>query len=110
FFGWSERVLASNSSGGTGEKPMAVSSNKTAQEKISMGAGLRTIQRTYLAARSKSQSWRSTGILPVGTVGVSPAGSDFTDSLFAGILASAGKMPAGPTDKMSVLRLSRTNK
>ena len=57
FFGWSERVLVSNWSGGTGEKPMAVSSSKTPQEKISIGAGLCTIPRTYLATRSKSQSW-----------------------------------------------------
>src|SRR5438874_4118047 len=107
FFGWSERVLASNWSGGTGEKPMAVSSSKIAQENISIGAGLRTIQRTYLATRSKSQSWCSTGILsatgrircgePVGLVGVSPAGTGLTNSPLAGFFASA--------DKMSVLRL-----
>src|SRR5437016_4188080 len=34
FFGCNERVLASNRSGGTGEKPMAVSSSKTAHEHI----------------------------------------------------------------------------
>src|SRR5262249_47385736 len=103
FFGCSERVLASNSSGGTGAKPKAVSSSKTAQEKISMGAGLRTIKRTYRATRSKSQSRRSTGILPVGLVGVSTAGRDFTDSTLAEAVAPAGRLPAGPTDRMSVL-------
>src|SRR5215831_19692141 len=111
FFGCSERVLASNWSGGTGEKPMAVSSSKAAQENISIGTGLRAIPRTYLATRSKSQSRRGTGILPVGLVGVLPAGRDFTDSMFAEAVAPAGKMPAGPTDRMSVpRRSSRTNK
>jgi len=46
FLGSSERVLASNWSGGTGEKPTAVSTNKTMLEEISMGAGLRTVHRT----------------------------------------------------------------
>src|SRR5439155_11386194 len=72
FFGCNERGLASKRSGGTGEKPIAVSSNKIAAEKISIGAGLRTVQRTYFRTSSKSQSCCCTGILPVGPVGVSP--------------------------------------
>ena len=103
FFGCNERVLASNRSGGTGEKPMAVSSSKTAPEHISMGAGRATVQRTYFRASSKSQSCCGTGIVPAGT--------DFTDSARAEFVELAGKMPAGPTNKMSVLRRSSlTNK
>ena len=56
FFGCNERGLASKRSGGTGEKPIAVSSNKIAVEKISIGAGLRTVQRTYFVTASNSQS------------------------------------------------------
>ena len=59
FFGCKERVLASKRSGGTGEKPMAVSNNNAAPEKISIGAGLRTVHRTYFLTISKSQSWRT---------------------------------------------------
>src|ERR1043166_6605690 len=58
FFGWSERVLASNWIEGTGEKLMAVRSSKTAPEIISIGTGLREIHWTYFATRSKSQSRR----------------------------------------------------
>jgi predicted RND superfamily exporter protein len=38
------------------------------------------------------------------STGVSPAGTDFTDSSDREPLASAGKMPAGSTDKITVLR------
>src|SRR5207244_10226679 len=92
FFGCNERVLAWKWSGGIGEKPIALSNNKTAPEKISMGAGLRTVQRTYFLVISKSQSCCSAGDLAVD-----PGAADET--------------PAGPTDKMSVLRPpSRTNR
>src|SRR6266699_7056828 len=59
FFGSNERVLASKRSGGLGEKPNAVSNNKSALEKISIGAGRRTVHRTYFLTISKTQSWRS---------------------------------------------------
>jgi hypothetical protein len=39
---------------------------------------------------------RSTGILPVGTVGVSPA------YLFEPLLSATSKVPVRPTDKMFV--------
>src|SRR4029077_14120410 len=96
FFGCNERGLASKRSGGTGEKPIAVSSTKIAAEKISIGAGLHTVQRTYFRTSSESQSCCRTGILPVGPVGVSPAGIDLARSTWAGFQYPAGKMPAGP--------------
>src|SRR4029077_10579099 len=104
FFGCNERGLASKRSGGTGEKPITVSSNKIAAEKISIGAGLRTVQRTYFRTSSKSQSCCCTGILPLGPVGVSPARIDLARSTGAEFPYPAGKMPAAPTDEMSVLR------
>src|SRR6516165_3485177 len=92
FFGCNERVLAWKWSGGIGENPIALSNNKTAAEKISMGADLRTVQRTYFLVISKSQS-----CCGAGDPAVDPG--------------AAGETPGGPRDKMSVLRPpSRTNK
>src|SRR5206468_12275548 len=92
FFGCKERVLAWKWSGGIGEKPIALSSNKTAPEKISMGAGLRTVQCTYFLVISKSQS-----CCGAGDVAVDPG--------------AAGETPARPTDKMFALRPTpRTNR
>ena len=56
FFGCSERVLASNRSGGLGENPIPVSNNNTALEEINIVAGRRTVHRTYFFTRSNSQS------------------------------------------------------
>ena len=56
FFGCSERVLASNRSGGMGEKPIPVSNNNTALEQINIAAGRRTARRTYFLTRSDIQS------------------------------------------------------
>jgi hypothetical protein len=56
FPGCNERVLASKWSGGIGEKPIAVRIKKSAVEQTSMGAGFRTVQRTYFLTLSKSQS------------------------------------------------------
>ena len=56
FFGSSERTLASNRSGGTGEKPTTVRTNRIPPATIITGSGRWTLQRTYFFTSSKTQS------------------------------------------------------